>query len=344
MATPPDEASHPPEIRDSLNRFFIDHPATARTAFVMMPFEESASHAAITAGIRTTLAGFGIRGLRVDAKEYHDDLLYNVLTYAHGCGFGVAVHERIKNEAFNANVALEVGYMMALRKPICLLKDKSIPALQADLGSRLYRDFDVHDLPGSLKGPLEKWMSDHGLAPPSSEIVTGAISYSYHGPDTRVRLFAEEIRKIEVFPTVSLVYEDGSADIRFSYNGKLPRSYFETLAADTGISPGTRPPEHPSEPSQKETEMSLARALGASGLDVGSVHAMDAFFRGWMSDPESKFSEKGTSRSWAIEFLTPYGTWKAGVMGNSVITHLRRKGFTRPEVSLMTGIGLQDIA
>ena len=40
-------------------------------------------------------------------KEYHEDLLPNILIYLHGCGMGVAVFERIEAEDFDPNVSLE---------------------------------------------------------------------------------------------------------------------------------------------------------------------------------------------------------------------------------------------
>ena len=61
--------------------------------------------------IQSTLGTFGIAALRADDKEYHDDLLPNVLTYIYGCRFGIAVFERLEAEDFNPNVSLEVGYM-----------------------------------------------------------------------------------------------------------------------------------------------------------------------------------------------------------------------------------------
>jgi hypothetical protein len=49
--------------------------------------------------------------VRADGKEYNPDLFWNVLTYVYGCGFGIAVFERIEAEKFNlspSSVALYV--------------------------------------------------------------------------------------------------------------------------------------------------------------------------------------------------------------------------------------------
>ena len=107
-----------------------------------MQFGCTKVHREITKAVHAALSPFGIEGLRADDLEYHQDLLPNVLTYIYGCNFGIAVFERLESERYNPNVALEVGYMMALGKPVCLLKDKNLSTLATDLGGKLYRNFD----------------------------------------------------------------------------------------------------------------------------------------------------------------------------------------------------------
>ena len=90
----------------------------------MMRLRDTSAHGDITESIKATLGKYGVTGLRADDKSYHDDLFPNVLTYLYGCSFGIAVFERLEEESFNPNVALEVGYMRAVRKPVRLLKDR----------------------------------------------------------------------------------------------------------------------------------------------------------------------------------------------------------------------------
>ena len=155
--------THPLEITDSLARFFKDHPEPRRTAFIMMQFGDTQMHESIVAAIRSTLSGYGITGLRADDREYHDDLFPNVLTYMHGCGFGISVFERLEADDFNPNVSLEVGYLRALRKPVCLLKDKTLRTLQADLVGKLYKEFDPQDPEGTIPQELQKWLEDKDI-------------------------------------------------------------------------------------------------------------------------------------------------------------------------------------
>ena len=113
--------------------------------------------------IEDTARSQGLSILRADAHDFHSDLLSNVRTYLHGCSFGIAVYERIESEEHNANVGLEVGYLMALNKPVLLLKDRTLPSLHADLAGRLYRTFDPHDPEGTIPSQLTRWFEDHGI-------------------------------------------------------------------------------------------------------------------------------------------------------------------------------------
>jgi hypothetical protein len=153
----------PVEIQDSLARFRLDHPDEDKVAFIVMRFGQTGLHEKVVKGIKSALEPHGITGLRADDKQYHDDLFNNVLTDIHGCGLGIAVFERIESNEFNPNVSLEVGYMMALRRHVCLLKDKTLGVLHSDLVGKLYRSFDPQDPIRSIPPVLRQWLSDKGL-------------------------------------------------------------------------------------------------------------------------------------------------------------------------------------
>ncbi len=150
----------PPEIQQSIRDFRLDHPDPRKVAFLMMKYGKTKAHENIVEGIKQALAPQGILALRADEKDYHADLYPNILTYLHGCGFGIAVFERIEQEEFNPNVSLEVGYMIALEKRVCLLKDRTLPKLHTDLVSKLYKEFDPQDPIASIPPVLKKWMKD----------------------------------------------------------------------------------------------------------------------------------------------------------------------------------------
>jgi hypothetical protein len=154
---------HPLEITESLQRFRKDHPDPSRTAFLMMQFGQTETNRRITSSIKDSLVKYGIKVLRADEKDYHDDLFPNVLTYIHGCRFGIAVFERLVDDDFNPNVSLEVGYMTALHKSVCYLKDQTLKTLQTDLVGKLYKAFNPQNLENSIPSELERWLRDKDI-------------------------------------------------------------------------------------------------------------------------------------------------------------------------------------
>jgi hypothetical protein len=154
------------ELKPALERFLRDHPIPQHCAFVMMRFGGTGLHERIFKVIREVCARHGLKALRADGKTYAEELLPNVRTYMHGCAFGIAVFERLSKEEFNPNVSLEVGYMMVQGKPVCLLKDSTLIALQSDLTGRLYQSFDTQNPEESIPPVLEKWLVDREIIQP----------------------------------------------------------------------------------------------------------------------------------------------------------------------------------
>jgi hypothetical protein len=154
---------YPLEITESLAKFSKDYPEFHRNAFVMMKLGRTTAHDSIIKIIRSTLSRYGIHAFRADDKQYHDDLFPNVLTYIYGCRFGIAVFERLEQDEFNPNVSLEFGYMNALKKSVCLLKDKTLRTLQTDLVGKLYKTFDPQDITNTIPPELESWLRDKDL-------------------------------------------------------------------------------------------------------------------------------------------------------------------------------------
>jgi hypothetical protein len=153
----------PTEIADSLEKFKAEYPDPNRTGFIMMRFAKTRSHLAITKSIKATLKSTGLCAVRSDDRSFHDDLFLNVLTYIYGCGFGIAVFERIEKEDFNPNVSLEVGYMLGLGKKVCLMKDQTLSTLHSDLIGKLYNTFDPLDASKTINESLGRWLKDQDL-------------------------------------------------------------------------------------------------------------------------------------------------------------------------------------
>ena len=153
----------PIEIKESLKRLQKDTSEFTKKAFIMMRFGNTPVHNQVVESIREKLTEFSIVGLRADDKQYHDDLYYNILTYMYGCDFGISIFERIESDDFNPNVSLEVGYMLGLRKDVCLLKERSLKKLQSDLVGRPYKQFDTLNVRETVNRELEKWLRDKNI-------------------------------------------------------------------------------------------------------------------------------------------------------------------------------------
>ena len=159
---------HPPEISLSLDRLRARYPDPKMLGLLIMRFTPAKPFGRIVEAVKSVGQQHGLSIVRADENQFHADLWGNVRTLLHGCGFGIAVYERIETEEPNANVGLEVGYLMAMNKPVLLLKDQTIGTLQADLAGKLYKEFDPHDPEGTIPGQLAKWLEDNGIIVPKA--------------------------------------------------------------------------------------------------------------------------------------------------------------------------------
>ena len=153
----------PPELNLSLDRLRRKYPDPSKTGFLIMRFTSGKPFDGIVKAIQKTGEELGLSILRADQNEFHADLWGNVRTHLEACSFGIAVYERIDQDEPNANVGLEVGYLLAQNKPVLLLKEKTVKALQADLMGKLYKQFDEHDPRGTIPEQLKTWLKDYGI-------------------------------------------------------------------------------------------------------------------------------------------------------------------------------------
>ncbi len=159
---------HPPEIAFSLDRLRTEHPDPKKLGFLIMRFTDTGPFQGIVRAVKNTGQKHKLSIVRADERQFHDDLWGNVRTFLHGCGFGIAVYERIETEEQNANIGLEVGYLMAMSKPVLLLKDQTVKTLPCDLAGKLYKPFDPHDPEGTIPEQLTKWLGDNGIIVPKA--------------------------------------------------------------------------------------------------------------------------------------------------------------------------------
>ena len=115
----------------------------------MMPFEEDDIRLTLIIDtIKETLEEHGMHGWRADDPERRlkEDVWDNIVVNMLSCKYGIAVFvdrtllDRYTDEQvtmFNANIALEVGFMKSRGLDVLLLKDKRLENLPTDIISKL---------------------------------------------------------------------------------------------------------------------------------------------------------------------------------------------------------------
>ena len=141
-----------------------------KSVFIMMPFEENDIRLRIiTDTIKETLEEHGLCGWRADdlKRAIMEDMWDNIVVNMLSCKYGIAVFvdrtvlDRYSDEqvtVFNANIALEVGFMKSRGLDVLLLKDKRLEKLPTDIISKLYEEFDFDDPEGGVKKAVTKWV------------------------------------------------------------------------------------------------------------------------------------------------------------------------------------------
>lgn len=150
-------------LKKECDSFLADHPNYDHNIFIMTSFEKGHRVSEeIDIELREVLRGHKLNPVRADDKMYLKDrnLWNNVCVYMICCKFGIAILEdRVKHE-LNPNVTLEYGFMRALNKQVLLLTDKGFRNLRADIFGTLREDFDIIDIRGTIKDPVEKWLKE----------------------------------------------------------------------------------------------------------------------------------------------------------------------------------------
>lgn len=149
----------PPHLASHMAAFMRDHPDRDRNVFVMMRFVRTQSLVTIWDVIRKVLARHGFNAIRADERDYSDELWTNVELCMTGSRFGIAVLEDIDQRDVDANVCLELGYMVATGRRCLILKERRGPLMPALLAHRLHKQFDALDIECSVVPHLERWIA-----------------------------------------------------------------------------------------------------------------------------------------------------------------------------------------
>ena len=145
-------------LEPHLRAFLEDHPDPTRNVFVMMRFHPSPQLTEVYGTIEKTLEARNMTAIRVDARDYSSDLWTNIEVCITGCQYGIAVFEDIDQRDFNPNVALEVGYMLARRKRVLILKEKRLPNVPSDIAGKLYKPWDSYEIQETVSEQVAQWV------------------------------------------------------------------------------------------------------------------------------------------------------------------------------------------
>jgi hypothetical protein len=143
-----------------VGQLLSDAPDHERNVFIVMRFLRTEPVRSIEHAIRSSLAANGLHALRADDKGYHTELWSNLCTYMLGCSKAIVVFEDIELREFNPNVALELGFMMALGKPVLILKEKRLPRPPTDIIGHLWREFDSYRVAETISHEISGWLVD----------------------------------------------------------------------------------------------------------------------------------------------------------------------------------------
>jgi protein-tyrosine-phosphatase len=143
----------------------------------MMRFCDTEPQREILSAIKEVLVSYGMNCLRADERTYAPSLWENVKSYMDACRFGIAVFEQIGQDDFNPNVSLELGYMLAQKKEVLLLKETRLRTMPTDVAGHLYKTFDSSNLEGSVRVRILEWLQDIGIAKSSGDSLVLFVSH-----------------------------------------------------------------------------------------------------------------------------------------------------------------------
>jgi len=178
----------PQEIGNSLEWFRTHKGEPWEMAFIMIQFKDDERRQRTEAKICEAFEKSGITAVSAAEQKKNDTLLQNVKTFLYGCGYGVAVFEKIGQRDFNPNITWEAGFMEGLGRRVLLLKDKNLRYLPADLAGKLFEPFDPQKLK-TVSAAVAKWSRDNVL-PTLQQILTTPLAELLKDGDVR-RIGAE---------------------------------------------------------------------------------------------------------------------------------------------------------
>ncbi len=129
-----------------------------KVAFVIMKFSKDERFNNALSTIKNVLQDYSIIGVRADEHQFARTIWENIKAYMDNADFGIAITDSVEEDYINSNVSVEIGYMLALKKKVCLLKEKSLDKLHSDFAGIIYKEFDINNVEGTIPTVLTDWM------------------------------------------------------------------------------------------------------------------------------------------------------------------------------------------
>src|ERR1043165_8609615 len=129
-----------------------------RNVFVIMRYAPTSPFVKIENTIKETLQRFGLKAVLARDVILHQQIWNHIRFCMEHSRYAIVVFENILQPDFNPNITLELGYMLALKRPCLILKDDSMDKLHTDIIGHLYTPFNVHKVKETVGGAIEKWL------------------------------------------------------------------------------------------------------------------------------------------------------------------------------------------
>jgi len=120
-----------------------------RNVFLMVRYQGTQQLHEIRASLVRSLRALGLNPLLAGERAYHPYLWDNICVHMLASRFGVAVFEEIDTRDYNPNIAIELGFMIALGRS----------CLPVDIGSLIYKEFDSYDVSKTIEAAVSNWVT-----------------------------------------------------------------------------------------------------------------------------------------------------------------------------------------
>ena len=140
--------------KNRLESFFNKHPFD-KSVFIMIRYRKR--NEKIVKGIKNALKKYGLYGVLASEQKLTDDL-YNPVACLLCCSKGIVVFDKAEvDQAFNPNVAYELGMLHLLGRDCLILKHSTLQVLHSDILMKLYQEYKtVKQIKEHIKDWLDK--------------------------------------------------------------------------------------------------------------------------------------------------------------------------------------------